>query len=141
MKSLTKSVIVALVLILAAVLPFVVTPALASTGAAAPALQEPEPAPLNLTAFLQWLISSGGSIITVSWLFERMRWFQELTSENKDWTIFGASVVVACSALAVVTYVPAATIAAIAPYFLIVSGSFVVVFMGKAFHRADKAKA
>jgi hypothetical protein len=93
---------------------------------------------MDLTSFLTWLVVSGGSISVVSWLFERMNWFQALASDVKDYTIFGASVVVGCGALAVVTYVPAEVLAAIAPYFLVVSGTFATVFMGKAFHRVDK---
>jgi hypothetical protein len=93
---------------------------------------------MDLTSFLTWLVVSGGSISVVSWLFERMNWFQALASDVKDYTIFGASVVVGCGALAVVTYVPAEVLAAIAPYFLVVSGTFATVFMGKAFHAVDK---
>lgn len=137
MKSLAKSVIVALVLIMAAALPFAVTPALASAGPAAPVGQET--APITLPLFLQWLIGGGGSIIAVSWLFERMAWFKAISSEAKDNTIFGAAVVIGCGALAVVTYAPPAILDAIGPYFLIVASTFVTVFIAKVFHRADKS--
>lgn len=94
---------------------------------------------MDLTSFLTWLVASGGSISVVSWLFERMSWFQALTSEAKDYTIFGAAAAVSCGAMAIVAYVPAETLAAIAPYFLAVSSIFATVFIGKAFHRVDKA--
>lgn len=94
---------------------------------------------MDLTSFLQWLVVSGGSISVVSFVFERLTWFQSLSSEAKDYTIFGAAAAVSCSAMAIVAYVPAETLAAIAPYFLAVSSIFATVFIGKAFHRVDKS--
>jgi len=97
-----------------------------------------EALPLDIKAFLQWLVGGGGSILAVSWLLERMAWFQALNSDRKDYTIFGFAVIVGCGALAVVTYVPAAVLAAISPFFLVVSTIFVTVFIAKVFHQADK---
>lgn len=136
MKSTTKVFIIAMTIVLAVLLPVVVTPVLASSGA--PAQAEPPPA-IDIMTFFKWLASSGGSIIAVSWLLERAAWFQAFSSNKKDNVIFGASVAVACVALAVITYVPAAILAVIAPYFLIISGTFVTVFIAKTFHRADKS--
>jgi hypothetical protein len=125
---------VSIILLLALLALIVIAaPVAASSGVA----QETQPPTLD--AFLQWLISGGGSILAVSWLFERMKWFQNLASESKDYVIFAVSAVVGCGALALVTYVPAAVMAAIAPYFLILASVFVTVFIAKAFHKADKA--
>ncbi len=99
---------------------------------------EPAVPPVELQEFLQWLIGGGGSILAVSWLLERMTWFQRLSPDAKDYTIFGASVVVGCGALAVVMYVPQAVLDAIAPFFLIISSTFVLVFIAKTFHRVDR---
>jgi hypothetical protein len=113
----------------------------AAVAASPGAVQElpPSPAPVpNLGAFLQWLIGGGGSMLAVSWILERMTWFQALTPSQKDYTIFGLAAVVGCSALAIVTYVPAGVIDAIAPYFLILASVFVSVFVAKTFHWADK---
>jgi hypothetical protein len=95
-------------------------------------------APMDLTGFLQWLVGGGGSILAVSWILERLKWFQSLSSNTKDYTIFGFAVFVGCGALAVITYVPPAILALFAPYFLILASTFVMVFIAKAFHRADK---
>lgn len=134
MKSISKVFIIALTIVLAVLLPVVVTPVFA----ASPYLQTPQPPVMDLTAFLQWLIGGGGSLIAVSWLLERMKWFQALTSDAKDNVIFVAAVVVGCGALAVVTYVSPVILAAIAPYFLILASTFVGVFIMKAFHKYDK---
>lgn len=94
--------------------------------------------PNSLPEFLQWLIGGGGSILAVSWILERIPWFQSLTSDQRDYAIFGMSVVVGCGALAVVTYVPAEIISDIAPYFLIIASTFATVFIAKLFHSQDK---
>lgn len=94
--------------------------------------------PLDIKAFLQWLVGGGGSILAVSWILERMAWFQALNSDRKDYTIFGFAVIVGCGALAVVTYVPAIVLDSIAPFFLVISSIFVTIFIAKIFHQADK---
>lgn len=127
-----KKIFAALVLALVALF-VVVFSASASNGF----LQEP-PAGPDLATFLKWLMGGPGSIMAVSWLLERMKWFQALPPDGKDWTIFTAATLVGGSAYAVVMFVPAAVLTAIAPFFLIVSSIFVLVFIAKAFHRADK---
>jgi len=97
-----------------------------------------EALPLDIKAFLQWLVGGGGSILAVSWILERMAWFQALNSDRKDYTIFGFAVIVGCGALAVVTYVPAIVLDSIAPFFLVISSIFVTIFIAKIFHQADK---
>jgi hypothetical protein len=111
-------------------------PVLASSGSP----QAPEPPPVDVRAFLQWLIGGGGSILAVSWLLERMRWFQSLYADQKDYIVFGCAAVVGCGALAVVMYVPQTLLDVIAPFFLLVASTFVTVFIVKIFHRADKIK-
>lgn len=101
-------------------------------------LQEVPPAAPDLPGVLQWLVGGGGSILAVSWGLERMKWFQALSSETKDYTIFGAAAVVGCGALAIITYVPAVMLGAIAPYFAILASIFVTVFLAKVFHKADR---
>jgi hypothetical protein len=120
--------IVALLALLVVFAPVVASPA---EGAAQ---QEQVP---TLNMFLQWLIGGGGSIMAVSWLLERMAWFQALTSDQRDYVIFGLAAGVGCGALAVVNYVPATVLDAIAPYFLVLASVFVTVFLAKTFHKAD----
>lgn len=92
---------------------------------------------MDLEQFLRWLVASGGSIMAVSWLLERLAWFQTLTPDHKDYTIFGASVVVGCGALAAINYIPESAVVAVAPYFLVVASIFTTVFVAKSFHRVD----
>jgi hypothetical protein len=112
----------------------VAVPVFASSGADQTAITQP----LDVNSFLQWLIGGGGSIMAVSWILERTKWFQALNSDQKDYTIFGLSAVVGCGALAIVTYVPAYILAEIAPYFLILASIFTTVFIVKVFHSTDK---
>jgi hypothetical protein len=93
---------------------------------------------MGLSEFLQWLVGSGGAVIAASWIFERIPWFQAKTSEFKEWFFFGVVSVFWAGAYAVVTYVPANVIAAIQPWFLGVSTLFLVVVVGKLFHKIDK---
>ena len=91
--------------------------------------------------FLMWLIASGGSIAAVSWILERVAWFQNQPSQNKDYIIFGLSVVVGIFAQLLLTYLPKETIEVITPYFAIVSSIFGTVFLAKGFHKVDKANS
>ncbi len=94
---------------------------------------------MDIKEFLQWLVGSGGAVMAASWIFERVAWFQEKTAEFKEWFFFGAVSVIWALAYTVVTYVPQEVLTAIQPWFLGVSGLFVVVVIGKLFHKADKA--
>lgn len=88
---------------------------------------------------LVWLMSAAGAIACVSWAFERMSWFQNLSSEAKEWTMFAGSALVALAARAVVVYVPADMLTQIAPWFEMVVAIFVTLFLSKGFHKVDKA--
>jgi hypothetical protein len=93
---------------------------------------------MEISQFLSWLLASGGSVIVASWILERVAWFQSLVAETKKYVFFGVSAVISCGAFATVTYVPKATLEAIAPWFLIVSGVFVTTVLGEAYHKLDK---
>lgn len=92
---------------------------------------------MTLTDFLIWLVG-GGSIIGISWVFERIAWYQSLTSNAKQWVFFGACTVVSVAAYAVQTYVPVASLETLAPWFQIVAGLFIALFLGNQFHEKDK---
>jgi hypothetical protein len=92
---------------------------------------------MTLTNFLIWLVG-GGSIIGISWLFERLTWYQSLVANVKQWIFFGACAVVSLAAYAVQTYVPVVSLQALAPWFQIVAGLFVALFLGNQFHSNDK---
>jgi hypothetical protein len=92
---------------------------------------------MNFNDLLTWLVG-GGAIIAVSWLFERWAWFQSLAAGSKQFLTYGASVVLAVGAWAVVTYVSPAVLAQLAPVFSILITTFVSIFLGQGFHAVDK---
>lgn len=92
---------------------------------------------MELTDFLAWLMG-GGALIAASWIFERVEWFQNLESKTKELALLITSSVFAIGAFAIQSFVPAEIILQAAPYFVILSGIFSYVFLGKAFHKVDK---
>ena len=75
---------------------------------------------MEINEFLQWVVGSGGAVIIGSWIAERVPWFQMLPAEKKEYSFFGF-----VSLIWVAVY-------------LGISGLFVVVILGKLFHKADK---
>ena len=94
---------------------------------------------MGINELLQWLVGSGGTVIAASWILERIAWFQTKSAQFKEWFFFGVVSALWAASYAVVTYVPQTVLAAIQPWFLGISGLFVVVVVGKLFHKADKA--
>lgn len=95
---------------------------------------------MELTEFLVWL-TSGGSIIAVSWLAEKSAWFQRLTKEQKEYFIYGASVLLSLSAYGVNTYVSAEVLSQLAPVFAIFATTFASIFLGRVYHSFKKPSA
>jgi hypothetical protein len=93
---------------------------------------------MTLPAFLMWVLNSGGSISIVSWILERVKFYQSLASDVKQYVFYGASVVVAILAYLILTFIPAHLLTVIAPVFSILYGTFITVFLGQMFHRVDK---
>jgi hypothetical protein len=94
---------------------------------------------MNVYDFLIWLVA-GGSAVAVSWVAERVTKFQTLDPNQKKWIQYGASVLIACAALAVQYYVPKEALEAIAPYFAIAAGLFGTFFVNQASHALDPAR-
>ena len=93
---------------------------------------------MDLSGFLTWIVASGGNVVIASWALERIAWYQAKTAQMKQWIFFGVSALLAVSSYSVVTFVPAGDLAIVAPFFLIVYGTFANVFLGNAFHKTDK---
>lgn len=93
---------------------------------------------MSLNEFISWIANSGGGVMIVSWLLERMPWYQSKDAQTKEIIFFGATILVTILAYTVLTYVPAPILAAIAPYFAMVYTVFTSAFLGKAFHLVDK---
>ena len=93
----------------------------------------------TLVQFLTYLVG-GGAIIAVSWVAEQFDGFQKLAARAKQAVIFGASVALATGAYCVVTYVPASSLEAAQPFFMIVATAFISIFLGQMFHSNSKSE-
>jgi hypothetical protein len=92
---------------------------------------------MGIKDFIAWL-AGGGFIMAASFILERIAWYQALTADKKEWVFLGSAAVIGCGAVALATYVPAAVLTALAPYFGVVFAVFSYVFLGKAFHNTTK---
>ena len=95
--------------------------------------------PTNLIDFLTWIVYGGGGAIAVSWILERMAWYQEKPSNAKQNIYFGIVSAFTLIIYSIMTYVPADIIAVLSPWFGIIAVIFVNVYIGTGFHRASKA--
>ena len=94
--------------------------------------------PTNLIDFLTWIVYGGGGAIAVSWILEKMPWYQEKPSGIKQNIYFGIVSGFTLIVYAILNYVPAEVLAMIAPWFGIIAVTFVNVYIGTGFHRASK---
>ena len=92
---------------------------------------------MNFSAFLTWLVASGGCIIAASWILGRFAKYAALADNIKQDIFFGVAAVLGVGAYAALTYVPANIINAISPYFLIVSGIFTIVFINNTYTKIN----
>jgi hypothetical protein len=95
---------------------------------------------MSFTDFLVWL-TAGGSIIAVSWLCERWVWFGLQTKELKQYIIFGASTALSIAAHVFITYASPELIVMLSPYFMIISATFVSIFIGQVFFKSMKKES
>lgn len=92
---------------------------------------------MGLPEFLTYA-SGVGVVAIVSFIFERMSWYQNLESSVKEYVFFGACVVTALGAFAIKTYVPVEMLEQAAPWFGIIGSIFAYQFLGNAYHKIDK---
>jgi hypothetical protein len=76
---------------------------------------------MTIQEFLMWLFASGGAAVVLSFIEERWPLFQTWSPEAKSWFNLGGTLVISLAAYAVLTYVPADVLAALAPWFAIVA--------------------
>lgn len=95
--------------------------------------------PTNLIDFLTWIVYGGGGAIAVSWILERMAWYQGKPSNVKQNIYFGIVSVFTLIIYAILNYVPAEVLATLTPWFGIIAVTFVNVYIGTGFHRVSKA--
>lgn len=92
---------------------------------------------MGINEFLTWLATGAGATAALSFIVERIPAWHGLASEVKRWIGFGGSAVIALGSYAVLTYVPVAVLAQIAPFFGVVAGVFVIWMAGLFAHKAD----
>jgi hypothetical protein len=92
----------------------------------------------SLSNFLLWMVT-GGSVIAVSWLCERWKWFQAQTPDNKKYIQYGASALLGIAALLVQNYVTTAILELMQPYFAVLAAVFGMLFLNQAAHVNDPA--
>ena len=92
---------------------------------------------MTLTNFLTWLVASGGCVIATSWVLGRFPKYASLSENIKQYIFFGLASLFGVGAYAGITYIPSAIISAISPYFLIVSGIFVIVFINNTYTKIN----
>ena len=95
--------------------------------------------PTNLIDFLTWIVYGGGGAIAVSWILEKMPWYQEKPSNVKQNIYFGIVSVFTLIIYAILNYVRAEVLAMLTPWFGIIAVTFVNVYIGTGFHKASKA--
>jgi hypothetical protein len=93
---------------------------------------------MDFGMFLNWLVFGGGSVMAASFLLERIAWFQLQVAETKKYITYAASSLLGIGAYALITYAPA-FVAAAQPYFMVLAGTFVMIFLNNLFHKFDKA--
>jgi drug/metabolite transporter (DMT)-like permease len=84
------------------------------------------------------MLSGVGVVGAVSYVLERMPWFQKLSGDIKEYVFFAICAVISVAAYATITYVPADVLSQITPWFTVVATLFTYLFLGKKFHEVDK---
>ena len=87
--------------------------------------------------FLTWL-TAGGAAMAVSFILERVPAFQNLSAQMKQFLAYFLAAVVGVGAFALMTFAPD-FIALAEPFFRIVAGIFISIFLSNAFHSLDKS--
>ena len=97
---------------------------------------------MALNDFFALLLTAGGASAAASWVLERIKAYADIeNSETKRWIFFAVCAVLSIGSYCVITFVPAAILLAIAPYFGILATLFLSVFLGNSFHAKDKLSA
>lgn len=93
---------------------------------------------MSIQDFLLWLASGLGSSAIMSYIMERLEWFQNLVSDKKRlYATVGASVISILSFLTL-KYVPAEVWDLLSPYWQLVLGVIAVNYGVEVFHFFDK---
>lgn len=89
----------------------------------------------------QWLVTIGAGIGVaplLSWILERMGWFQEIDSSAKQFIVFVSSAIISVCAFLVLKYVPANILKDIEPIVGIVVAAFTTFYGTQLSHATRK---
>ena len=92
----------------------------------------------TLIQLMSWIVYSGGSILIMSWIADRIQAFANATKDAKQNIIIAGSVILAASFYAALTYVPATVLAQLEPWFRIVFGTVITYSGGQVVHTLTK---
>ena len=92
----------------------------------------------SLQDVFAWVIYSGGAMLVVSWILDKIPAFLLLPSDVKKIINIAASAALALFCYLGLVYIPPAVFAAINPYFLIVSGVVILYSGQQVVHRLTK---
>ncbi len=95
---------------------------------------------MSIHDFLLFMASAGGASAAFAFIAERVPAFQALPASRKSLVMLGGSLLIALLAWAVLTFIPAATLAQIAPAFQVAYGVVGTWIAGQIAHSADPAR-
>lgn len=84
------------------------------------------------------LLAAGATGGIIAFLFERMKWFDKMSSNAKWWVTFGLMVGLPVLAQAAITYVPTHVWAALQPFWNSLALGFVTWLGSQLTHKADR---
>ncbi len=93
---------------------------------------------MTTSEFLGWLMNSGGIAIVVSWIAERLPFYQAWPPDAKKISYIIACVALGLALYAAQTYVTPATWAAIDPWFKVAAGLVLMTSAGTGYHKLAK---
>ena len=93
---------------------------------------------MNINEFLNWLMTSAGSSLVAVFILDRIAWYANKAQEARQWIFFGVCSALSVGSYVILTYVPAAVLSQIAPFFALVAIAFSATFVGTAFNKLDR---
>lgn len=92
---------------------------------------------MTLPDFLTWLASAAGAAAALSFVAERIPAFTALAPDVKGYAMLIGSALLALAAYAVLAFVPAETLAQLAPWFQVIYGVAAAWIANQVAHKAD----